>query len=166
MKLDQLRKVIREEVRAAVKEELQEVMNEAVKVASTPTSMQPAPVAGTTSWSAPKEEKKPSRQELAELMGIPAPPKTTNLNFTGKDPLQEMLNMTKQSMTGEDYGNVINADSTMVNKPSLATQQAANMGMSSVEGMQGSLDISQLGFVKNAKKVLDLANQKSSGQLT
>ena len=36
MKLDQLRKIIREEVRAAVKEELQEVMNEAVKVASTP----------------------------------------------------------------------------------------------------------------------------------
>ena len=36
MKLDQLRKIIREEVRAAVKEELQEVMNEAVKAASTP----------------------------------------------------------------------------------------------------------------------------------
>ena len=40
MKLDQLRKIIREEVRAAVKEELQEVMNEAVKIASTPNAMQ------------------------------------------------------------------------------------------------------------------------------
>jgi len=38
MKLDQLRKIIREEVRAAVKEELQDVMNEAVKYASTPNS--------------------------------------------------------------------------------------------------------------------------------
>ena len=34
MKLDQLRKVIREEVRAAIKEELQEVLTEAVKIAS------------------------------------------------------------------------------------------------------------------------------------
>ena len=37
MKIDQLRKIIREEVRSAVKEELQEDINEAVKVASTPT---------------------------------------------------------------------------------------------------------------------------------
>ena len=36
MKLDQLRKIIREEVRAAVKEELQDVITEAVKIASTP----------------------------------------------------------------------------------------------------------------------------------
>ena len=36
MKLDQLRKIIREEVRAAVKEELQEMLNEAVKHASKP----------------------------------------------------------------------------------------------------------------------------------
>ena len=36
MKLDQLRKIIREEVRSAVKEELQDVMNEAVKAASAP----------------------------------------------------------------------------------------------------------------------------------
>ena len=33
MKLDQLRKIIREEVRAAVKEELQDILNEAVKAA-------------------------------------------------------------------------------------------------------------------------------------
>ena len=65
MKLDQLRKIIREEVRAAVKEELQDVINEAVKIASTPTKMQPAPEAGTSDWSAAK---KPSKQELAEMM--------------------------------------------------------------------------------------------------
>ena len=32
MKLDQLRKIIREEVRAAVKEELQDMLTEAVKI--------------------------------------------------------------------------------------------------------------------------------------
>jgi hypothetical protein len=77
-----------------------------------------------------------------------------------------MLNMTKQSMTGEDYKSIINADSSMVSKPNLASSQAANMGMFSAEAIHGGLDISQLSFVKNAKKVLDLANKKSSGQLT
>jgi len=38
MKLDTLRKVIREEVKAAIKEELQDMLTEAVKVASEPTS--------------------------------------------------------------------------------------------------------------------------------
>ena len=36
MKLDQLRKIIREEVKAAVKEELQDMLTEAVRVASQP----------------------------------------------------------------------------------------------------------------------------------
>lgn len=165
MKLDQLRKIIREEVRSAVKEELQEVMNEAVRVASTPT-MQPAPQAGTTSWSAPTkaEPKKPSRQELAEMIGLPPTPKPTNLDFGKKgDPISEMLNMTQQQMTPTEYSNVIGGSGAQ--KPNFASQQAANMGMSSVEAMQGSLDISQLGFVKKAKQVLDKANEKSANKL-
>ena len=36
MKVDVLRKLIREEVRAAIKEELSEVLTEAVKIASAP----------------------------------------------------------------------------------------------------------------------------------
>ena len=160
MKLDQLRKIIREEVRAAVKEELQEVMNEAVKVSSTPTGLQPAPQAGETSWSAPK---KPSRQDLAEMMGLPdMKPKTTNLKFD--DPIQEMLNQTKNNMSGEEYKNVMNFDSSMVQKPNFASSMANQMGMTSPENMPG-LDISQLSFVKKAKKVLDLANEKSSNKL-
>lgn len=160
MKLDQLRKIIREEVRSAIKDELQEVMNEAVKVASTPTGLQPAPAAGETSWSAPK---KPSKQELAEMMGLPPTPKATNL-FTSNDPIKEMLNQTQQNMSGEDFKNVINMDSTSVNKPNYASSMANQMGMTSPENMPG-LDISQLGFVKNAKKVFDLANEKSKGNL-
>ena len=38
MKLNQLRKIIREEVKAAVKEELQEMLTEAVRVASQPVA--------------------------------------------------------------------------------------------------------------------------------
>ena len=50
MKLDQLRKIIREEVRSAVKEELQDVMNEAVKFASAPYE-KPVPKNQPRRWS-------------------------------------------------------------------------------------------------------------------
>jgi len=158
MKLDQLRKIIREEVRAAVKEELQEVMNEAVRVASTP-SMQPAPEPGTSDWSAAK---KPSKQELAEMMGLKTPPKATNINFAKNEGIQSALAQTQASMTNEDYQNVFTGTSDMAKKPNFASSMASSMGMS---GAQPGLDISQLGFVKNAKKVLDLANQKSQNRL-
>ena len=155
MKLDQLRKIIREEVRAAVKEELQEVMNEAVKVASTPSGLQPAPIAGETSWSAPK---KPSRQDLAEMMGLPdMKPKTTNLKFD--DPIQEMLNQTKNNMSGEEYKNVMNFDSSMVQKPNFASSMANQMGMVSTDNMPG-IDLSSLDFVKKAGAIYKATVEK------
>ena len=155
MKLDQLRKIIREEVRAAVKEELQEVMNEAVKIASTPTKMQPAPKAGTSDWSAAK---KPSKQELAEMIGLETPPKATNIKFSSNKGLQEALAQTQAEMTGEDFKNVFAGSSDMVKKPNFASSMASTMGMT---GSQPGLDISQLDFVKKAKKVFDLSNEKS-----
>lgn len=151
MKLDQLRQIIREEVRAAVKEELQEVMNEAVRVASTPTTEDSSVVA-----------KKPSKQELAEMMGLKTPPKATNIEFAKDAKLNSMLAQTQASMTNEEYQQVFTGTSDMVRKPNFASSMASSMGMS---GAQPGLDISQLDFVKNAKKVLDLANQKSSNRL-
>ena len=153
MKLDQLRKIIREEVRAAVKEELQDVMNEAVKIASTP-SMQPAPAAGTSDWSAAK---KPNKQELAEMMGLKTPPKATNIEFSKNETLNNMLQQTRQSMTNEEYQTAFAGTSDMVKKPNFAASMASNMGMS---GAQPGLDISQLDFVKKAKAVYDLSNEK------
>lgn len=78
MKLDQLRKIIREEVRAAVKEELQDVINEAVKYASTPTKMQEVPKHQPKKWSVGKSAT-----------------------------LDEMLNATKAEMTGQEYSNIV-----------------------------------------------------------
>jgi len=78
MKLDQLRKIIREEVRAAVKEELQEVMNEAVKYASTPTKMQEVPKGQPKKWSVGKSAT-----------------------------LDEMLQDTRASLTREEASNII-----------------------------------------------------------
>jgi hypothetical protein len=159
MKLDQLRKIIREEVRAAVKEELQDVINEAVKIASAPTKMQPAPEPGTSDWSAAK---KPSKQELAEMIGLKTPPKATNIEFSKNESINAMLQHTQQNMTNEEYQNVFTGTSDMVSKPNFASSMANQMGMS---GPQPGLDISNLDFVKKAKSVLDLANKKSSRQL-
>ena len=159
MKLDQLRKIIREEVRAAVKEELQDVINEAVKIASTPTKMQPAPEPGTSDWSVPK---KPSRQELAEMIGLKPTPKPTNIEFSSNKSINAALQQTQQSMTNEDYQQVFAGTSDMVQKPNFASSMASQMGMS---GAQPGLDITQLDFVKKAKSVLDLANKKSRREL-
>lgn len=136
MKLDQLRKIIREEVRAAVKEELQEVMNEAVRVASTPTQMQPAPKAGTSDWSAAKG--KPARTE---------------------NPIMDALNETRATMTQEEYKTLYSATSDMVQKPNFASMMSNQMARENQGSMPG-LDLSQLGFINKAKAVLDAANEK------
>lgn len=65
MKLDQLRKIIREEVRSAVKEELQDVMNEAVKYASTPYE-KPVPKDQPKRWSVPPRVGKSSLDEMLQ----------------------------------------------------------------------------------------------------
>ena len=92
MKLDQLRKIIREEVRSAVKDELQDMLTEAVKVASEPAK------------SSNLDYKAVKQKDLKRSWS------TGRMN-PGTVPLEEMLNMTKQQMTGDDYKNVINAGS-------------------------------------------------------
>ena len=137
MKLDQLRNIIREEVRSAVKEELQEVMNEAVKAASTPIS------------------------------NVTTPAKTIQVKKqvpTSTNPLMEMLEQTKASMTPEEYKNVYTGTSDMVQKPNFASSMANKMGMTRTAGNAPGLDISQFDFVKKAgtvyKKSIDKDKQK------
>jgi hypothetical protein len=154
MKLDQLRKIIREEVRAAVKEELQEVMNEAVKVASTPNKMQQVPKGQEKKWSVGKSA------SLDEMLSSKSA-KPTNVKFSNNKNIQSMLEMTKQSMTGEDYQQVIAGDSSMVKKPNFASAAAASMGMT---GAQPGLDISKLDFVQKAKSVLDASYSKDKNR--
>lgn len=159
MKIDQLRQIIREEVRAAVKEELQDMLTEAVKIASTPTKMQPAPQPGTSDWSAAK---KPSKQELAEMIGLKTPPKQTNIEFTANSSINNILKQTQQSMTNEDYRQVFAGNSDMVQKPNYASAMASQMGMT---GGQVGIDISKLDFVSKAKSVLDLSEKKDKQRL-
>lgn len=162
MKIDQLRKIIREEVRAAVKEELQDVLTEAVKIASAPTTMQPAPQPGTSEWSSVK---KPSKQELAEMIGLKTPPKATNIEFSKNDSLNAILIQTQNSMTNEDYKQAFSGTSDMISKPNFASTMANQLGMG---GDQPGLDISKLDFVSKAKSVFDASIKKDkqrAGQL-
>jgi hypothetical protein len=136
MKLDQLRKIIREEVKAAVKEELQDMLNEAVRVASQPQVKQ---VTQYESYK-PKEVKNP--------------------NPTSTDPIMEMLSQTKASMTESEYKNIYTGTSDMVQKPNFASMMASNMGMTESRGSQPGLDISQFDFVKKAAAVYNKSVQK------
>ena len=160
MKLDQLREVIRQEVRSAVKQELKDIIVEAVEIASRPEQN----VSKETTVEKTDEQSQPklNRQELAEMIGLKTPPKQTNIQFSKDKNIQELLSDTHNSMSGEDYKNVINANSNMVSKPSHTDTLASQMGMS---GNQPGLDISSLGFVQKAKQVYDKAVEKSQNKL-
>lgn len=137
MKLNQLRKIIREEVRSAVKEELQDILNEAVKNASTPTV-----------------QKVTEHKQVDST--VPTPSKLNPV--AGNKSINEMLKQTADGMTNEDYRTVFNGTSDMVQgMPNMATSMASQMGMS---GAQPGMDISQLDFVKKAGAVFQASNKK------
>ena len=149
MKLDTLRKVIREEVKAAIKEELQDMLNEAVKVASAPS---------TSNVQNTNQYKPVVQKDLSKTWS------TGKIN-TGTIPLEEMLNQTQREMTGEDYKQITGATSPSVNT-STSNMMANQMGLTENSGPMPGIDISKLDFVKKAKGIYDLANKKPNGQLT
>lgn len=131
MKLNQLRKIIREEVKAAVKEELQDMLNEAVKVASNPsTAKQVVPKSSITKTS------------------------------SNSNSIDNLMEQTRTAMTGNDYKQVFNGTSDMVQKPNFASMMANSMGMKNPSNNQVGLDISQFDFVKKAGKVFNASVEK------
>jgi len=136
MKLDQLRKIIREEVRAAVKEELQEMLTEAVKIASTPT--------------------KQVSQTYAEVPK--GQPKKWSVGKSAT--LDEMLNATKADMTGEEAANFVGQG---VQKPNFASMMSTQMTKEDKGPMPG-IDITQLDFVGKAKSILDASMKKDKNR--
>ena len=136
MKLEQLRQIIREEVKAAVKEELQDMLNEAVRVASQPQAKQ------VTQY----KSYKPTEIKKSEPIFA--------------DPIMEMLNQTKASMTESEYRDIYTGTSDMVQKPNFASMMASNMGMTESRGPQPGLDITQFDFVKKAAQVYNKSVEK------
>ena len=135
MKLDQLRTIIREEVRAAIKDELQEVMNEAVKVASTPS----------TSYT---EIQKPKDSNLKWSTAPKGQPTS----------LEEMLQNTAKSLTPSEASNILGT-SNAPSKPNFASNIANQMAMQNGDSGVSFADIPGFDPAK-AKAILEAANSK------
>ncbi len=112
-----------------MKEQLQEIMNEAVKAASAPS--------------------KP--QKVVATEQITKAPVT-------KGSIDEMLAMTKNQMTSEDYRSIGNFDSSQVPKSNMAGSMASQMNISA--GNQPGVDLSAIPGLSKAKQILDAAYKK------
>lgn len=138
MKLDELRKVIREEVEKAFKEQLKEVLIEAVQIASTPSALQ--------------TEQKTNTKEITSFKAPVAQPKAY---VPSGNPIEDMLQMTKATMTSADAAAMMGEG---VHMPNMASTVAQQMHMGG--GNQPGLDLSQLPFINKAKTLLEAANEK------
>ena len=138
MKLEELRKVIREEVEKAFKDQLKEVLIEAVKIASAPSSLQ-------------TEQKTEAKQVTNFKAPTPQPKKYVP---TGNS-IEDMLQMTRASMTSADAAAIMGEGAHM---PSMASTVAHQMNLGG--GNQPGIDLSQLPFIGKAKELLEAANQK------
>jgi len=128
MKVDALKKLIKEAVKEAIQEELGKT---------------PQPV-----------------QETAQARQVPS---------TG-NPIMDMLNMTKQSMTNEEYRNVSSMDSSIVPQPDFRSLMTGGQDMPAprrtlANAPKVGLDISNLDFVKKAASVFKQAEEKSKSRM-
>ena len=133
MKVDQLKNIIKEAVREAVREEIKEILTEAVSSASKPeTNLQAsAPKSSTVS---------------------------TPVKRTSNDPIMEMLNITQQSMTRDDFKNIMESKV----QPGMTQMNFTtdSIPASAPAGPQQGIDISQLSFVKNAAAIYSKSLEK------
>jgi hypothetical protein len=131
MKLDVFKKLIKEAVREAVREELAVVLSERITPAKTQVHQ-------VTKY----ENYKPvvPRQ-------IP----------TG-DPIMDMLNETRASMTQEEYRDMTSMTSDMVNTSINPSQQYR-------QGPEPGIDLSTLDFVKNAGAIYRASVEKDKARL-
>jgi len=128
MKVDALKKLIKEAVKEAIQEEL---------------GRTPQPV-----------------QETVQARQVPS---------TG-NPIMDMLNMTKQSMTNEEYRNVSSMDSSMIPQPNFRSLITGGQDMpvprrTLANAPKVGLDISNLDFVKKAASVFKQAEEKSKSRM-
>jgi hypothetical protein len=129
MKLDLLKKLIKEAVKEAVREELETILSEDAKPVQTPRQT-------VTKYA-----------EYKPTVARPIP--------TG-NPIADLMNETKYSMTQGEYQSMVSATSDMV--------QAPGLGMNPIEGFRSGpepgLDISQFDFIKKAGAILQASNEK------
>jgi hypothetical protein len=127
MKLDLLKRLIKEAVKEAVREELETILSEEVKPKSTPI--------GVGGYGTPNTVTK-----YAEHRPIVAKPALTG------DPIADLMNETKYSMTQGEYRSLVSATSDMVQAPGLGMNPIENFK----QGQEPGLDISQFDFMMRA----------------
>ena len=135
MKLDLLKKLIKEAVKEAVREELQIILSEDVKPAQAP---------------------KQTVTKYAEHKPVVAKPVSTG------NPIMDLMNETRYSMTQGEYQNIISATSDMVQAPGLRMQSAADTFR---QGPEPGLDISQFDFINKAASVYKASVEKDKQRL-
>ena len=138
MKLDLLKKLIKEAVKEAVREELETILSEDAKPTPIPIGIGGYGVLNTVTKYA---SHKP-------VITKPVP--------TG-NPIADLMNETKYSMTQGEYQSIISATSDMVSAPGLGMQSAMDQFK---PGPEPGLDISQFDFVKKAGAIYRASNEK------
>ena len=124
MKLDLLKRLIKEAVKEAVREELELILTEDVKPVKTPINT-------VTKY---ENYKPPVARPVS----------------TG-DPIMDLLNETRHTMTSGEYQNVIGGNSTMVDGGGYSEYS---------QGPEPGIDLSQLDFIKNAGAIYKASVQK------
>ena len=132
MKLDLLKNLIKEAVREAVREELAVILSEDVKPISSKPTVQHV-------------------TKYAEHRPIVAKPVPTG------NPLMDLMNETKHSMTQGEYQNLVSATSDMVQAPGLGMNPIAGNFR---QGPEPGLDISQFDFMMRAGDVYKASVEK------
>jgi hypothetical protein len=130
MKLDLLKKLIKEAVSEAVREELGKILSEDVK---------------------PVQTQVQQVTKYAEHRPVIAKPVATG------NPLMDLMNETKYSMTQGEYQNLVSATSDMVSAPGMGMQTGLEQFR---PGPEPGLDISQFDFMMRAGDVYKASVQK------
>ena len=136
MNVDKLINLIKEEVRNTLREELKDLLNEAVEYASRPNIESPRNVEFEIS--------KPVNTTPKDTLQI-------RKAFSDTNPLASLLEETKRAMNSEDFkefGNTVPAPG--MNESAYAPSHSSDVG----------LDISNLDFIKKAKSILNATNSK------
>lgn len=130
MKLEVLKKLIKEAVSEAVREELGKILSEDAKPAKVPVS---------------------TVTKYANHKPIVAKPIPTG------DPIADLLSETKYSMSQGEYQNLVSATSDMVSAPGIGMQSAMDQFR---PGPEPGLDISQFDFMMRAGDVYKASVEK------
>lgn len=154
MKANQLKKIIQEAVREAVKEEVKDLVTSAVS--------------NIVSFSFEDETGKKNVEGHRYSTGTSNQPRRDlkEMFSSDEDPITRMLNMTKQSMTPQDYKNIAGVSEQVTGLNEITQEFNSNITQTpSFTGPQPGIDISQLDFVGKAAAIYNKSIEKDKSRM-